>query len=58
MADKKLFTIKEAAKLLSISEITIYRHTKKGDMPSTRIGRRVMIPASYIRAAEAGEVNA
>ena len=53
--EKKLFSIKEASKLLSVSEVSLYRHTKSGRVPSTRIVGRVMIPAAYIKAAEAGE---
>jgi excisionase family DNA binding protein len=58
MAEKTLYTIKEAAKLLPVSEITLYRHTKNGDIPTTRIGRKVLIPASYINAAKEGLLNA
>ena len=54
MAEKTLYTVKEAAKLLPVSEVTLYRHTKNGDIPTTRIGRKVLIPASYIKAALEG----
>ena len=57
MVEKKLFTIKEASEILSVAEITLYRHTKNGNVPSTRIGKRVLIPASYIKVAT-GEVDA
>ncbi len=57
ITEKKLFTVKEASKILSVAEITLYRHTKNGDVPSIRIGKRVLIPITYIEMLT-GEINA
>ena len=36
----KLLTIKEAAKLLRIHEITLYRMANSGDIPSLKVGKQ------------------
>jgi len=47
--DKKVFSIKEAAKMLGVSEITLYRKTKSKEVKSRKLGSRVLIPAEVIR---------
>lgn len=46
--DKKYYTVEEAAKILGMSMITIYRHTKNGKIPCKRIGRNIRIPSTYL----------
>ena len=38
--DEELLTIKEAARFLKVSEVTIYRLTREGELPVIRRGRR------------------
>ncbi|MGD1027029.1 helix-turn-helix domain-containing protein [Candidatus Binatus soli] len=38
------YTVKEAARLLHINANVAYQYTKKGILPSVRIGRSVRIP--------------
>jgi excisionase family DNA binding protein len=41
------FTIEEAAKILRVSRVTIYRKMNTGELKATHFGRRVLIPASF-----------
>lgn len=43
-------TVKEAAVVLRVVDETIYRRIKDGTLESVRIGGRVLIPASALRA--------
>jgi excisionase family DNA binding protein len=44
-----LYTLKEVAQLLKVSERTIGRLIRKNDIPIYRIGRQVRIPESSFR---------
>lgn len=55
---KKMLTVKETAKTLNISEITIYRMVGRGDIPHKRLGRLIRIPSSYITECEETEKEA
>ncbi|QUI24903.1 helix-turn-helix domain-containing protein [Vallitalea pronyensis] len=46
--DKSYYTVDEAAKILKLSLVTIYRHTKSGKIPCKRIGRSIRIPGTYL----------
>ena len=48
--EKLLDTVAVTAARLSISEDTVWRLIAKGDLPSVRIGRRVLVPVSAIEA--------
>jgi excisionase family DNA binding protein len=59
MEEKLVFTVDEAAEILGISRPTAYQAVERGDIPSLRIGRRILIPVSALKkrletAAEAG----
>jgi excisionase family DNA binding protein len=41
-------TVKEVAKQLDLSEVTVRRHVKSGEIPSRKIGGAVRIPTSVI----------
>jgi hypothetical protein len=44
-----------AAKLLSISQKTLWLYTQRGDIPHRRIGSRVLYPLAFLRCnAETG----
>ena len=48
-ADKpQFYSVKEAAKLLDVSEFTIYNYIKKGALLSKRIGRKYLIDRIYL----------
>ena len=48
MAMKKntptVFTVDEVARILRIGRISAYQAIERGDVPSIRIGRRILIP--------------
>jgi excisionase family DNA binding protein len=45
---QQFYTVRQTADVLSISTLTVYRRTATGEIPSTRMGRKVLIPAAYI----------
>jgi excisionase family DNA binding protein len=44
----QFFTVAQTAKTLNVAKLTVYRRTATGEIPSTRIGRKVLIPAAFI----------
>jgi excisionase family DNA binding protein len=48
-ADERLtFTVEEAAKRLGISRNFAYRAVSRGEIPSVRIGRRLLVPKAAL----------
>lgn len=47
MPTKFFYSPKEAAELLSVSSATIARRLRDGSIQHTKLGSRVLIPASY-----------
>lgn len=45
---KPTLRVEEAADLLGISRRSAYRACARGDIPSIRIGRRLVVPASRL----------
>ncbi len=48
--DKLLLTAREAARLLSVSERTLWSFTNEGAIPVVRIGRRVLYSPADLHA--------
>jgi excisionase family DNA binding protein len=48
----QFITINEAIKSLRISRPTINRRIKTGEIPATKIGTRILIPAAFIQQLE------
>ena len=48
---RAVFTVGEVAKLLGIGRISAYRAAERGDIPSIRLGRRIVVPkaAFYLK---------
>lgn len=44
MDEKLVYSAKEAASVLGVNYITIYRLAKQEGFPAVRVGRRVLIP--------------
>jgi excisionase family DNA binding protein len=44
-------TVEQAAKLLGIGRSTAYELVHTGEIPSLRLGRRILVPSSYITSA-------
>ena len=48
MAEDIVYTPTEAAKLLKLSKVYVYRLIAQGKIPIIRIGRRVLIPKAEL----------
>jgi excisionase family DNA binding protein len=46
--DRLVFTVEEAAQLLGISRSFAYEAVQRGDIPSMRIGRRILVPKAKL----------
>jgi len=46
--DRLVFTVEEAAQLLGISRSFAYEAVQKGEIPSMRIGRRILVPKAAL----------
>ena len=46
--EQKYYSVPEAAKLMSISESALRRLVKSGEVPSVRLGGKILIPASFL----------
>ena len=46
--ERALFTVRELASLLGISEPSIYKYLRSGELPAIRCGRKWMIPREGI----------
>jgi excisionase family DNA binding protein len=44
-----VFTVEEAAQLLGISRSFAYEAVERGDIPSMRIGRRILVPKAALQ---------
>ena len=44
MSDRIALTVAEAAERLGVHERTMYRWVKSGEVPSRRVGGRVLVP--------------
>lgn len=60
MGEKKVLTVMEAAEELGISKGSAYEAARNGEIPTVRIGRRLIVPrvAFDKMLAQAGESKA
>lgn len=54
--DKRTYTVEEAAALLGIGRNSTYEAIARGEVPSIRIGRRILVPKLALDRMLAGEV--
>jgi excisionase family DNA binding protein len=47
--NRLVFTVEEAAQLLGISRSFAYEAVQRGDIPSMRIGRRILVPKAALQ---------
>jgi excisionase family DNA binding protein len=45
----RVHTVEEAAKEMRISRSAAFRAVQKGEIPSLRVGRRILVPAAALR---------
>lgn len=53
----KYYTVPEAAKVLHISRIAVYKQVKAGKLKAVRVGRNYAIPASALPQAARRELR-
>ena len=54
--EKWIYTAMEAAKLLRVGKNTIYEGIKRGEIPSIRIGNRLLIPRVQLHRLLSGQL--
>ncbi len=55
--DRKTYTVAEAARLLGIGRNQTYDATHSGDLPSIRIGGRILIPKAALDRLLEGQAS-
>jgi len=48
--DRLVLTVEETAKALRLGRISAYKAIQRGDIPSIRIGRRILVPRDRLMA--------
>jgi excisionase family DNA binding protein len=55
--ERLAFSITEAAALLGVGRTLAYQMAKSGELPTVRLGRRVVVPRAQLEQLLAGEVD-
>jgi excisionase family DNA binding protein len=50
VAESPILTVEEAAVILRLSRGTAYEAVRRGDIPTIRIGRRLLVPRARLMA--------
>lgn len=56
--DRAVYTVPEAARQLRVSARTYYAAAARGEVPATRIGRRLVVSGTALRRLLEGEAKA
>jgi excisionase family DNA binding protein len=51
LSDMRFLTVAEVADMMRVSNMTVYRLVKSGELPAVRFGRSYRIPESAVAAA-------
>ena len=43
----QFFSIRKTAEILQVSNLTVWRRVQAGEIPSVRLGKRVLIPDTF-----------
>ena len=57
---RRTYTVEEAGELLGLSRGSVYEAVRRGDIPTVRIGRRILVPMRQLDRlldAEPGETE-
>ena len=54
---KATITVEEAAQLLGIGRNTAYEGVRNGDLPSIRVGRRILVPTARLERLLEGDTE-
>lgn len=52
---EKPSTTREAAEAWGVSYMTVWRHVRSGDIPHTKLGAKILIPAWVVQAVLDGQ---
>ena len=60
MTDPKVYSVEEVAKILGVSRNGMYRAIERGEIPSVRVGRRIVVPMAAVERLleQSGDVAA
>ena len=47
-AEPRFYSVGEAAQLLGVSAMTLYRAIAEGEFPAVRIRKRLIVPAGFV----------
>jgi excisionase family DNA binding protein len=50
--DCKFYSVSKAKELLNVSRLTVYRKIAEKEIPAIRLGRKILIPASFLQELE------
>jgi excisionase family DNA binding protein len=53
----RVYSVQEAARLLGVSDMTLYRQIRAEAFPAIRVGRRFLIPARYLEEMIAAAIE-
>jgi excisionase family DNA binding protein len=56
--EKQVFSVAEAGKILGLSRNTAYKAAKAGDIPTIKIGSKMLVPMESMRRILSGEAPA
>jgi excisionase family DNA binding protein len=56
VADRALITVEEAARILNLGRTAAYEAARRDEIPSRRVGRRVVVPVRALVGWLAGDV--
>ena len=48
----KFFTMKQTAKMLNLSYLTVFRKVKSREIPTVKVSKKTLIPASFFNSLE------
>ena len=56
-SERRVVTLNEAAKMLRISRGSAYEAAKRKEIPTIRIGRRLLVPSAALERMLAGDTS-
>lgn len=55
--ERKTYTVEEAAKLLGIGRTSAYQASRTGELPTIRVGRRLVVPVTALDRLLSGSAH-
>lgn len=57
MSVRLTYTVEEAARLLGVSRGTAYEAARRGELPTVRLGRRLLVPRARLEDLLGGDAE-